>query len=129
MIVERSYVEAAGATSTAAAKEVLSSMSASIKHWEMVGMFLVTTGGGVGLLSFGPICERLGRRATFFLFQAGGLVTALIVFQGMANASAGALCWMLPVFGFTTLGLHAGVVEQECMRVGWDFAATHGDGV
>lgn len=108
MIVERSYVEAAGATSAAAAKEVLSSMSASIKRWEMLGMFLVTTGGGLGLLSFGPLCERFGRRATFFLFQAGGLISALIVFQGMARVSAGTLCWMLPVFGFMTLGLHAG---------------------
>jgi MFS family permease len=74
----------------------------------MLGMFLVTTGGGVGLLSFGPICERLGRRATFFLFQLGGLVSALIIFQGMSDVSAGTLCWMLPVFGFMTLGLHAG---------------------
>ena len=108
-IVERSYLaDAAAAGNTAPAKEILSSVSGPIKRWEMLGMFLVTTGGGIGLLSFGPICERLGRRATFFLFQAGGLASALIVFQGMSNASAGALCWMLPVFGFMTLGLHAG---------------------
>jgi len=107
MIVERSYL-AAAAGSGASPQEILSSMSRSIKHWEMLGMFLVTAGGGVGLLSFGPICERLGRRATFFLFQAGGLITALIVFQGMSNVSAGTLCWMLPIFGFMTLGLHAG---------------------
>jgi MFS family permease len=108
-IVERSYLaEAAAAGSTASAKEILSSLSGPIKRWEMLGMFLVTTGGGLGLLSFGPLCERLGRRATFFLFQAGGLASALVVFQGMAHASAGALCWMLPVFGFMTLGLHAG---------------------
>jgi len=106
-IVERSYLEAA-ADSGASPKEILSSASASIKRWEMLGMFLVTTGGGLGLLSFGPLCERLGRRATFFLFQAGGLVSALIVFQGMAHVSAGTLCWMLPVFGYMTLGLHAG---------------------
>ncbi len=106
-IVERSYLEAA-AGSGASAKEILSSVSGSIKRWEMLGMFLVTAGGGLGLLSFGPICERLGRRATFFLFQAGGLISALIVFQGMAHVSAGTLCWMLPVFGYMTLGLHAG---------------------
>ena len=107
-IVENSYLVAAGAEDEAAAKEVLSSMSGPIKRWEMLGMFLVTTGGGVGLLSFGPICERLGRRATFLLFHLGGLVSALIVFLGMASASAAALCWMLPVFGYMTLGLHAG---------------------
>ncbi|MCU0915529.1 MAG: MFS transporter [Planctomycetes bacterium] len=106
-IVERSYLEAA-AGSGLSAKGVLSSVSGSIKRWEMLGMFLVTTGGGLGLLSFGPLCERLGRRATFLLFQAGGLLSALIVFQGMARVSAGTLCWMLPLFGFMTLGLHAG---------------------
>jgi hypothetical protein len=42
------------------------------------------------------------------LFHVGGLASALIVFQGMADASPGALCWMLPVFGYLTLGLHAG---------------------
>jgi MFS family permease len=107
MIAERSYLEAA-AGSGASAQEVLSAASSSIKRWEMLGMFLVTTGGGLGLLSFGPICERLGRRAAFLLFQAGGLISALIVFQGMAHVSAGTLCWMLPIFGYMTLGVHAG---------------------
>jgi MFS family permease len=80
----------------------------SIKNWEMLGMFLVTTGGGLGLLSFGPICEWIGRRATFLLFHVGGLASALIVFQVMADGSATALSWMLPVFGYLTLGMHAG---------------------
>jgi hypothetical protein len=79
-----------------------------IKNWEMLGMFLVTTGGGLGLLSFGPICEWIGRRATFLLFHLGGLITALVVFQLMSNVSPSALCWMLPLFGYMTLGLHAG---------------------
>jgi len=80
----------------------------AIKGWEMLGMFLVTTGGGLGLLSFGPICEWIGRRGTFLLFHLGGLVSALVVFQGMSDASPTALCWMLPVFGYLTLGMHAG---------------------
>lgn len=80
----------------------------TIKNWEMLAMFLVTTGGGIGLLSFGPICERIGRRATFLFFHIGGLATALIVFQGMSEVSPAALCWMLPLFGFMTLGMHAG---------------------
>ncbi len=80
----------------------------TIKNWEMLAMFLVTTGGGIGLLSFGPICERIGRRATFLFFHIGGLATALIVSQGMSEVSPAALCWMLPLFGFMTLGMHAG---------------------
>jgi hypothetical protein len=62
----------------------------------------------LGLLSFGPICERVGRRATFLLFHIGGLVTALIVFQLMVDVTAVTLCWMLPLFGYMTLGVHAG---------------------
>ncbi len=107
-IVERSYLDAAPAGNGAPAQEILRAVSGPIKRWEMLGMFLVTTGGGLGLLSFGPICERIGRRATFLLFHIGGLASALIVFQGMADVSATTLCWMLPVFGYLTLGMHAG---------------------
>jgi MFS family permease len=108
-VVERSYLaQAAEGGNRAPAPEILRAVSGSIKHWEMLGMFLVTVGGGLGGLCFGPISERLGRRATFLLFQAGGLASALIVFQGMSHASAGAVCWALPVFGYLTLGQHAG---------------------
>jgi len=80
----------------------------SIKDWEMLGMFLVTTGGGIGLVSFGPICERIGRRGAFLLFHVGGLVTALVAFQLLSGASKDVLCVALPVFGYFTLGMHAG---------------------
>jgi MFS family permease len=111
-IIERPYLQEAAANTDAAAARVLAALpdadKRAIKNWEMLGMFLVTTGGGLGLLSFGPICERIGRRSTFFLFQLGGLLSAVLVFQGMADATPVALCWMLPVFGFLTLGVHAG---------------------
>lgn len=77
-----------------------------IKRWEMIGMFLVTTGGGLGLVLFGPISQRLGRRMTFLLYHLGGLVIALLVFQ--FPFSRNALVALLPVFGFLTLGMHAG---------------------
>jgi MFS family permease len=77
-----------------------------LKRWEMLGMFLVTTGGGLGLLSFGPISQRLGRRMAFVFFHVGGLLSALLVFQALEGV--GALLVALPVFGFLTLGMHAG---------------------
>jgi MFS family permease len=80
----------------------------SIKNWEMLGMFLVTTGGGLGLVSFGPICERIGRRGAFLLFHLGGVAAALVVFQVLAGMSAAVLCVALPIFGYLTLGMHAG---------------------
>ncbi|HEV3003970.1 MAG TPA: MFS transporter [Pirellulales bacterium] len=82
-----------------------------IKSWEMFGMLLVTLGGGLGLVSFGPLSEWLGRRLAFLLFHAGGLAVALLVFQlpkGWTLHSAGASCLALAAFGFLTLGMHAG---------------------
>lgn len=82
--------------------------ASSLKNWEMLGMFLVTTGGGIGLVSFGPICEGIGRRGAFLFFHLGGLVSALLAFQVFANTSTSVLMVVLPVFGFMTLGMHAG---------------------
>ncbi len=78
----------------------------TLKRAEMLGMFLVTTGGGLGLLSFGPLSERLGRRRTFLVFLLGGLASSLVLFSSGARVNA--LYVLLPVFGFLTLGMHAG---------------------
>ncbi|MCA9052868.1 MAG: MFS transporter [Planctomycetaceae bacterium] len=86
--------------------------SAAVKRWEMLGMFLVTTGGGLGLIGFGPISQRLGRRPAFLLYHLGGLLSAGVLFGWMLQSpetlTAGTLYWLLPVFGFLTLGMHAG---------------------
>lgn len=78
----------------------------TLKKWEMLGMFLTTTGGGLGLLAFGPLCEWLGRRGAFFLFHAGGLISTILLFQLFHNAIV--IGCFLPIFGFLTLGMHAG---------------------
>ena len=80
----------------------------TIKRWEMIGMFLVTTGGGLGLVCFGPICERIGRRGAFLFFHLGGLASGVALFTWLATAELGVLLAVLPVFGFLTLGMHAG---------------------
>lgn len=77
-----------------------------LKRWEMLGMFLVTTGGGLGLICFGPICERVGRRATFLFYHLGGLAAALVTFQYVNGTTPVIIA--LPIFGFLTLGMHAG---------------------
>lgn len=69
-------------------------------------MLLVTTGGGIGLLSFGPISEKLGRRGAFLAFHLGGLASALVLFQGVYDQTL--LMVFLPIFGFLSLGMHAG---------------------
>lgn len=86
--------------------EYLLTIKAKLKKWEMLGMFLATTGGGLGLLAFGPICEWLGRRGAFCLFHIGGLISAILLFQVFQNTFV--IGCFLPLFGFLTLGMHAG---------------------
>ena len=108
---EISHLTAAGIASDAPGElrtPVLKPHLPAIKRAEMFGMLLVTTGGGLGLLSFGPLCERVGRRRAFFLFHIGGFAIGLLLFQVFASASVAVLCCVLPVFGFLTLGMHAG---------------------
>ncbi len=79
-----------------------------IKDWEMLGMLLVTLGGGIGLVSFGPISEWLGRRGAFLFYHLGGLTASLALFLLLADESTTIICAALPLFGFLTLGMHAG---------------------
>jgi MFS family permease len=87
-------------------KAALAAHAAEIKRWEMLGMLLVTTGGGIGLVSFGPLAQGLGRRPAFLIFHLGGFVCALALFNVLHSVSA--IIAFLPIFGFFTLGMHSG---------------------
>lgn len=102
--VEERYIASESATQDRAA--ILEANTQSLKNWEMLGMFLVTTGGGLGLVAFGPLSEHLGRRGAFLLYHVGGLISALVLFQALDEVNE--LLVFLPVFGFLTLGMHAG---------------------
>lgn len=65
-----------------------------------------TIGGGLGLLSFGPLTARIGRRWAFGLMQLGALIVVPAVCFLPSNYQQ--LLWALPVFGFFTVGIHAG---------------------
>jgi len=94
---------------TAWAESVLDAKFESIKYWEMIGLFLTTVGGGLGLVSFGPICERIGRRRAFLFYHLGALAAALALFMAIPRSNSQLFyCLTLPVFGFVTLGMHAG---------------------
>ncbi|MDE0126868.1 MAG: MFS transporter [Bryobacterales bacterium] len=79
---------------------------ALLKRWEMLGMLLASTGGGAGLLAFGGLAEALGRRRAFVLFHVVGFGAAVLVFQAISSPVG--LMVALPVFGFFTVGMHAG---------------------
>ncbi|HEV2969540.1 MAG TPA: MFS transporter [Pirellulales bacterium] len=67
---------------------------------------VATAGGGLGLLSFGPLAERLGRRKAFALMQL--LALAIVPATCYLPQTYGELLAILPLFGFFTLGIHAG---------------------
>lgn len=65
-----------------------------------------TLGGGIGLVLFGPISARLGRRRTFILYHVAAAI--IVPATCFLPQSYGMLLLFLPVFGFFTLGMHAG---------------------
>ena len=65
-----------------------------------------TLGGGLGLLSFGPLAERLGRRGAFALMHTCAFL--MVPATCWLPESYGQILCLLPIFGFFTLGIHAG---------------------
>ncbi|MCA9082458.1 MAG: MFS transporter [Planctomycetaceae bacterium] len=82
-----------------------------VKQEEMTGMFLVMVlGGGLGLVLFGAISNLIGRKGAFVFYHLGGFLAAMVLFYVLDSPeySRGVLLVFLPVFGFLTLGMHAG---------------------
>jgi MFS family permease len=65
-----------------------------------------TAGGGLGLLCFGPLAEWLGRRGAFALMHLMAL--AIVPVACYLPQTYGQMLCILPLFGFFTLGMHAG---------------------
>ena len=65
-----------------------------------------TAGAGVGLLSFGPLCAWLGRRKAFILGHLGAFV--VVPATCYLPQTYEQLLFILPLFGFFTLCMHAG---------------------
>jgi hypothetical protein len=60
----------------------------------------------LGLLAFGPLCVRIGRRGAIALMHIGAFI--IVPITCYLPATYGQLLCVLPVFGFLTLGIHAG---------------------
>jgi MFS family permease len=105
------HEQRAGLTAAASEQErqaIWQQHEEELKTSEMLGMFLTTTGGGLGLLAFGPVAEGLGRRWAFVLFHLGGLAMGCITFLVYRSCTPVVLGGLLVLFGFWTLGMHAG---------------------
>jgi len=100
----------AGDASKAEKQAAWATHQTEIKRAEMLSMTLNTIGGGLGLVLFGTISNFLGRRGAFVLYHTVAFVMVLLLFQVLLARGAGVF-WLsltLPVFGFFTLGMHAG---------------------
>lgn len=63
-------------------------------------------GSGLGMLAFGPLAVRFGRRRTFVVYHLAAL--AVVPLTCFAPTSYGMLLALLPLYGFCTIGIHAG---------------------
>ncbi|MEQ1827212.1 MAG: MFS transporter [Pirellula sp.] len=71
--------------------------------------FIQTAGAGLGMLAFGPLSARLGRRGTFAIMHvAAFIMTWLICWLPAYFGSYILLLCLMPVFGFFAQGIHAG---------------------
>ncbi|MDB6022480.1 MAG: major facilitator superfamily 1 [Pedosphaera sp.] len=75
-------------------------------HAQKAYGIIETAGGLLGLLAFGPLCVRLGRRRAFGLMHLGAFL--IVPITCYLPSTYWQLLMILPVFGFLTLGIHAG---------------------
>jgi MFS family permease len=64
------------------------------------------TGMGLGLLAFGPLCVRIGRRPAFALMHLAAFI--IVPITCYLPSTYGQLLCLLPVYGFFTGGIHSG---------------------
>lgn len=95
----------AGTSGTVEPGEALSPAEIATKAKFAYGV-VETIGMLAGLLSFGPLCVRLGRRRTFILLQALSLVIVPIIC--FVPTTYTQMLLLLPLLGFSTLSIHAG---------------------
>jgi MFS family permease len=102
--------ETAKANFQAAKDSAFEIHAARIKRAEMLSMVLNTVGGGMGLLLFGWISNKLGRKGAFVFYHLIAFACVILLFEYLlpTDVSPAILAVFLPIFGFFTLGMHAG---------------------
>ncbi len=95
-------------TASPSLEDLRSTHFRALKRAEMTGLFLIMTGGLVGMLCFAPLSERIGRRGAFLFFHAGGFLSGVLLFAFFDRQSVAFYWCALPAFGFLVSGMHAG---------------------
>lgn len=73
---------------------------------KLVYGYVQSTGGGIGLIAFGPLCQWLGRRRAFMYAHLAALI--IVPVTCFVPQSYNQLLFFLPIYGACTLGMHAG---------------------
>ncbi len=79
---------------------------AALSEYVSYAIMALNVGAVVGYLSFGPLADRLGRRAVFAIMCAGSLVMVPVTF--LAPHSYWHVLLLLPVLGFFNNGIFSG---------------------
>jgi MFS family permease len=69
-------------------------------------IMLLNGGSLFGYILFGPLADWLGRRATFLIYLAGGVILFPVTF--LLTSSVAQIFILLPLVGFFTLGITSG---------------------
>ena len=75
-------------------------------HYVGYGMMLWGVGGILGYISFGFLADLIGRKPTILFFNAGAIVSGLVLYLGLRTFDY--YPYMLPVFGFFVFGVFSG---------------------
>lgn len=76
------------------------------QHAKIAYGWIATAGGGLGLLAFGPLSVWMGRRRAFQVMMLGAFL--IVPATCYLPQTYWQMLMILPVFGFLTLGIHAG---------------------
>ncbi|MGF1580584.1 MAG: MFS transporter [Gemmataceae bacterium] len=106
LVRNASRVEQQRITDASESNEELEVSDRTINWHGSLGWFLLTTGGGVGLLTFAPVSQKIGRRVAFIVFHVGAFLVTFVAYF-LSSSLMGLLVFM-PLFGFFTLAMHAG---------------------
>jgi MFS family permease len=74
--------------------------------WIGITLIMLNAGAFLGLASFSPVAQRLGRRPTFaiaFLLAMGSTAAGFWFLDGLAD-----IFWLIPLMGFCQFALFAG---------------------
>jgi MFS family permease len=79
---------------------------AELNRYVSYAVMILNAGALFGYLAFGPLADRLGRKATFLLYLIGGVVLFPITF--LVSQDYTWIMTLLPALGFFTLGITSG---------------------